>query len=156
VFTRAVTTQPDAVEQMVADRIACQGVFDHAHPPQSMFFVHEVALRLPVGSKQIMSAQLHHLLRMSVRPHVTIRVILTSAGAHAGLAGSCCLMEFADFAPVVAIQNEAAGYFLEELAEVALYERIFCALTGVSLDQTQTKALIDRLAVDQYGSGRTC
>jgi Domain of unknown function (DUF5753) len=63
-------------------------------------------------------------------------------------------MEFTDFAPVVAIQNEAAGYFLEEPAEVALHEKIFSALTGVALDQAQTKALIDRLAVDQYGSAR--
>jgi Domain of unknown function (DUF5753) len=151
VFARTVTVQPDAVEPLVAGRIACQGVFDHDQPPQCTLFVHEVALRLPVGSRQVMTEQLHHLLRMSVRPHVAVRVIPTAAGAHAGLAGSCCLLEFADFGPVVAIQHEVAGYFLEEPAEVAVFEAIFNALTGVALGQAESNQLIRGLAVDLFG-----
>jgi hypothetical protein len=151
VFARAVTVAPDAVESLVAGRIASQDVFRRARPPQCLFFVNEAALRLPVGSRQIMSAQLHHLLSMSVRPQIAMRVIPTAAGAHAGLAGSCCLMEFAEFGPVVAIQHEAVGYFLEEPAEIAVYERIFSALTVVALGQAESSQLIRRLAVDLFG-----
>jgi hypothetical protein len=151
VFTRTVTIQPDAVESLVAGRIAGQRVFDHKRPPQSLFFINEAALRLPVGSQPVMSTQLHHLLSMSVRPHIAVRVIPTAAGAHAGLAGWCCLMEFADFGPVVAIQHEAGGHFLEEPAEIAVYEKIVSSLTAVALGKTESHQLIRRLAVDVFG-----
>lgn len=98
-----------------------------------------------------MSHQLHHLVRMGVRPYVAVRVIPISAGAHAGLAGSCCLMEFADFSPVVAVELEAAGYFLEEPAEVAVYEKIMSSLTAVALGTQESTQLIGTLAVDLYG-----
>ena len=64
-------------------------------------------------------------------------------------------MEFAEFGPVVAIRHEAAGYFLEEPTEISRYEKIFSSLSGVALDQTETKAVINRMAIDLYGQGRS-
>jgi transcriptional regulator with XRE-family HTH domain len=155
VLSRSVTIQPDAVEALVAGRVAYRGVLNRDQPPQYLAFVHEAALRLPVGSPQTMSAQLHDLLRVGVRSHIAIRVIPTSAGAHAGLAGSCCLMEFSDFAPVVFAEQETAGYFLEEPAGVAVYERIFSSLTAVALGKNESNQLIGKLAVDLYGPTRS-
>jgi transcriptional regulator with XRE-family HTH domain len=151
VLARKVTVEPEVSEAWVAGRIASQGVFDRHRPPHCTLFVHEGALRLPVGSKVTMSHQLHHMVRMSVRPYVAVRVIPISAGAHAGLAGSCCLMEFADFYPVVAVELEAAGYFLEEPAEIAVYEKIMNSLTAVALGTQESTQLIGTLAVDLYG-----
>jgi hypothetical protein len=151
VLTRKVTVEPEASEAWVVDRIASQGVFDRGQPPHCTLFVHEFALRLPVGSKATMSHQLHHLVSMSVRPYVAVRVIPISAGAHAGLAGSCCLMEFADFCPVVSVELETAGYFLEEPAEIAIYEKIVSSLTAVALGKQESTQLIGKLAVDLYG-----
>ncbi|MBV9140821.1 MAG: helix-turn-helix domain-containing protein [Pseudonocardiales bacterium] len=47
------------VEERVTARLARQFLFT--------FYLHESALRLPVGGPAVMSDQLHHLLRMSVR-----------------------------------------------------------------------------------------
>jgi len=154
VLSRSAMIQPDVVEAFVAGRMASQRVLNSGQPPQYLVFVHEAALRLPVGSRQTMSAQLHDLLRGSVRPHIAVRVIPTSAGAHAGLAGSCTLMEFTDFGPVVFAQQETAGYFLEEPAGVAVYKRIFSSLTAVTLGKNESNQLIGRLAVDLYGPAK--
>ncbi|HEX3781325.1 MAG TPA: helix-turn-helix transcriptional regulator [Pseudonocardiaceae bacterium] len=151
VFARTVTIQADEVESLVAGRIAGQRVFDHEQPPQSLFFINDAALRLPVGSKEAMSTQLHHLLSMTVRSHIAVRVIPTAAGAHAGLAGSCCLMEFAEFGPVVALQHETGGHFLEDPADVAVHEKIFSSLAAVALGKAESHQLIRRLAVDVFG-----
>ncbi len=150
VFVRAVPVQSDAVASRVAGRRADQGVLDLGKPPQCRFFINDAALRLPVGGPQVMAAQLHHLLRMGDRPHIDIRVIPHSAGAHAGLAGSCCLMEFAGFGPVVAIQHDLAGYFLEEPAQIAIHEKIFSSLSAIALGKTESHRLIRRLAVDVF------
>jgi len=37
-------------------------------------------LRLPVGDSMVMSEQLHHLLRMSVRPYLSLRVVPAADG----------------------------------------------------------------------------
>jgi hypothetical protein len=51
---------------------------------------------------------------MCIRRYITIRVIPQTIGAHAGLAGSCTLMEFAELRPVAYVEEETAGRFMEE------------------------------------------
>jgi hypothetical protein len=152
VLARTVTVQPDTVEVHVSGRMTCsQRVLGASHPPQCMLFVHQLALRLPVGSSEIMWEQLHHLLRMGARSHVSVRVIPAAAGAHAGLTGSFCLMEFADFGPVVSVEQETAGYFLDEPAETSAYEKICTSLAAIALGQNESNQLISQLADDLYG-----
>jgi Domain of unknown function (DUF5753) len=105
---------------------------------------------LPVGGRAVMSEQLHHLLRMSVRSYITIRVIPAAFGAHAGTSGACRLMESSEFKPVAYIEEETAGHFLEDPAEIAAYRKVFAALANCALDEGESKDLIARLAVDLY------
>jgi hypothetical protein len=155
IVSRMVNAPTDGCEQFLAERLARQQLFGIAHPPQCRFYIHQLALHLPVGGPRVMAEQLHHLLRMSVRPYITIHLIPTAVGAHAALAGTCGLMEFPDIGPVAYLETEAAGYFVEESADVSKYQNVFTALAAVALDHAQTTALISRLAVDHYGSGRS-
>jgi transcriptional regulator with XRE-family HTH domain len=148
--SRMVNVSFDAIEERVSARMADQVVFTRSQPPNCAFYIHELALHLPIGGYEVMSDQLHHLLRMCVRSYVNIRLIPAAVGAHAGLAGSCCLMEFADFEPVVYLEEEIAGHFMEEPEEVAAYQRVFAALSAVALDETTTKDVIAALAEDHY------
>src|SRR5437763_1366940 len=81
-------------------------------------------LRLPVGGAEVMSDQLHHLLRMSVRPRISLRVVPAAVGAHAGIVGSFIFMEFAEIKPVVYLESETTASFLEEDEEITAYRRI--------------------------------
>jgi transcriptional regulator with XRE-family HTH domain len=150
VVSRMVNVSFDAIEERVSARMADQVVFSRSQPPNCAFYIHELALHLPIGGYEAMSEQLHHLLRMSVRSYVNIRLIPAAVGAHAGLAGSCCLMEFADFEPVVYLEEEIAGHFMEEPEEVAAYQKVFAALSAVALDETTSKDVIAALAEDHY------
>ncbi|GGU35606.1 hypothetical protein GCM10010178_29770 [Lentzea flava] len=51
---------------------------------QCTYFIHELALRLPVGGHDVHVEQVHHLLRMAVRSGITIRIVPAAIGAHAG------------------------------------------------------------------------
>lgn len=139
------------VQERVAARLARQNMFSRTDRPDCTFFVHEFVLRLPVGGREVMSDQLHALLRMGVRKYITIRVIPAAAGAHAGIAGSCTLMEFGALKPVVYIEEETAGHFLEEPEEIAAYRRIFTSLANSALDEGQSREMIAHLAVELYG-----
>ena len=88
VISRIATVPAVEVDERVAARLARQCLLNRERPPQFTFYVHEFALRLQVGGATVMSAQLHHLLRMSVRPYLTLRVVPASFGAHAATAGA--------------------------------------------------------------------
>lgn len=105
-------------------------------------YMHEQALRLPVGDASVMAEQLHHLLRLSVRPYLTIRLIPTAFGPHAGLAGDFDLLKFKKIPEIVYLESEGANVFLEDQASVGRYETVLKSLDRTALDEVQTRKLI--------------
>jgi Domain of unknown function (DUF5753) len=99
-----------------------------------------------------MADQLHHLLRMSVRPSVALRVIPVSLGAHAATAGPFILIEFAEFRPVVYLDSATACLFLEKPEEIQAYRLILAALAQTALGEEESRELIASVATELYGS----
>lgn len=115
-------------------------------------FMHENALRLPVGDHSVMREQLHHLLRVSVRSFLTMRVIPTAAGPHAGLAGDFDLLKFKKIPPIVYLESEGANVFLEDQPSVALYDTVVKSLGRTALDEKASRKLItDMIGEEAYG-----
>jgi transcriptional regulator with XRE-family HTH domain len=147
---RGTGTLPvDEIEDRVAARCARQEKISYA--TRYVFFLHEHVLRLPVGDGAVMSDQLHHLLMLSVRPYIEVRVVPVAHGAHAAVAGSFKFMEFAEFNPVVYLESETTALFLEETAEITAYRRILDSLAETALGEGQSRELIARLAIELYG-----
>lgn len=138
------------IEDRVAARLARQSLFSRRPPVHFTFFLHEFVLRLPVGGPAVMSEQLHHLLRMSVRPSIIVRIIPSAAGGHAGIAGQFKLMEFTSLRPVVYLDSETSSLFLEEPVEIAAYRRVLVGLADKALDEGQSRELIAALATELY------
>jgi Domain of unknown function (DUF5753)/Helix-turn-helix domain len=138
------------VEDRVAARLARQSLLSRSQPAKFTFYVHEFVLRLPVGGPTVMSDQLHHLLRMSVRSYLSLRVIPAAVGAHAALSGPFTLMEFTEFKPVIYLDSETSCLFLEEPQEIAAYQRILSGLADTALDEGQSRELIATLATELY------
>lgn len=114
--------------------------------PACTFFLHEHVLRLPIGGAAVMSDQLHFLLRLSVRPNLTIRVVPAHLGAHPGLAGPFTLLEVRDFKPIVYLDSATTSLFLETPTEIDTYRTILTALDHAALDQRQSRELITTVA----------
>lgn len=142
------TLPVDEIDDRVAARLARQALLGSG--AGFSFFVHEFALRLPASTPEVMSGQLHHLLRLSVRPYLSLRIVPASVGVHAGIAGAFKLMEFAEFRPIVYLDSQTASIFLEEPAEIAAYRRSLSALAESALDEGQSRELIAAVAVEQY------
>ncbi|TCP57446.1 helix-turn-helix protein [Tamaricihabitans halophyticus] len=140
----------DEIDDRVAARMARQALLDRVPEVKFTFFIHELVLRLPVGGDEVMSEQLHHLLRLAVRPKIHLRVVPIAAGAHAGIVGQFKLLDFAGLRPVVYLDGETTQLFLEETAEIAAYRRILKDLAATALDRGQSKELIADLAIDLY------
>ena len=143
----------DEVDDRVAARLGRQSLFSRPRPPKCTFFLHEFVFRLPVGGPEVMSEQLHHIIRMSVRPNVSVRVVPGAIGGHAGTAGSFTLMEFDTITPIVYLDSETSSLFLELPVEIEAYQSILAALDATALPEGQSRDFIAELAVELYGDG---
>ncbi len=153
VISGNVNMPADEVDERVAARLARRSLFRQEYPPRFTFYLHEAVLRLPIGGPAVMSDQLHHLLRMSVRPYLTLRVVPAALGAHAALSGPFTLMEFAEFRPVVYLDSETSSLFLERREEATAYQRILGALAHTALGEEESRELIATLATELSADG---
>ncbi|MGH3833704.1 MAG: helix-turn-helix domain-containing protein [Pseudonocardiaceae bacterium] len=144
----AGTVPAEEVDGRVAARLGRQCLFSREHPARFTFYLHEFALRLPVGGASVMSEQLRHLLRMSIRPYLTMRVVPAAHGGHAAISGSFVVMEFAEFKPVAFLENETSCLFLERPEETAAYQNILRALAKTALGEEESRELIAHLATE--------
>jgi plasmid maintenance system antidote protein VapI len=144
----AGTVPAEEIDGRVAARLGRQSLFSRERPAHFTFYLHEFVLRLPVGGPAVMFEQVDHLLRMSLRPYLTMQVIPAAQGAHAAMAGAFTLMEFADFKPVVYLESEASCLFLNKPEEIEAYQRILGTLAKTALDEEESRELIATLAAE--------
>lgn len=148
-YTRAVCRATDKIpaeeiEERVVTRLAMQEVFRQRL--DSVFYIHEQVLQLPVGGQDVLRAQLHHLLEMWVRPYIDIKIVPTEAGAHAGLAGPFSLMEFDRIRPVVFVEAENSSLIIEGATAVKGYQDVLKSLDRIALDAEESRERISKYA----------
>ncbi len=101
--------------------------------PMITAIVDEVVLRRAVGGAGVLREQLDHLVEVAGHPHVTLVVLPTALGGHAGLGGVFELLEFgADPGPaLVFIESAAADHIVRDAAAVTRYREIAAELARV-------------------------
>ncbi|GLY53502.1 helix-turn-helix transcriptional regulator [Lentzea sp. NBRC 102530] len=134
----------EEIEDRVKGRLAMQQVFRQRL--DCTFYMHEQVLLSPVGGADVMRAQLHHVLQLSVRPYIHIRIVPFAAGAHAGLSGSFDLMRFDRHEPVVFLEAENSILVVERNDSIRDYENILKGLDRAALSEEDSRGLIAKLA----------
>ncbi len=150
-YTRAMMREsgliPDSgIEPRVQARKERQTLLRRISPPDITFYIHEHALRLPVGGNQVMHEQMLELVFRSQRPCCTIRVIPAAAGAHAGLGGPFRMMRFEEHHPVICLETQNRSLFLESVTDIATYQLILGGLADVALNAEESRSMLVALA----------
>ncbi|MFD9705938.1 helix-turn-helix domain-containing protein [Lentzea sp. NPDC059081] len=143
VTAKARTVPPEKRPAVVAARAARAAILEYTRT--FTFYVHEQALRLPVGGQEVWREQLAHLLRLSVRNYISIRVVPTAIGMHAGVSGDFRLMRFPKYPPVVYVESVKCCLFFDDSDTVKVYENILKDLAGAALDEEQSRAVINSI-----------
>ena len=143
VVRAAATVKPEQVDEIVTAKTGRRAILHRSR--EFVFYIHEQALRLPVGNAELMVEQLHNLLRMSVRPYISIRVVPLSIGTHAGLAGSFTKLDYEKFEPVVYLESHNSNLFLEDKGSITVYDEVLKALAVQALDEEQSRELITNM-----------
>lgn len=145
VIDKAVRTKSVDYEKVIAAKLERRKLF---HPSRTFaFYIHEQALRLPVGGPDVMKDQHIHLLAMSQRSYITLRVVPTAIGAHAGSSGSFLRLSYEKFEPVIFLEGETSGLFLEDTKSLAVYSSLLKLLDDQALDPEESKELITDILI---------
>jgi hypothetical protein len=132
-------------EEVIAARIARRELFHWTR--EFVFYIHEQALRLPVGGPDVMKDQLLHLLAMMNRSYITVRVVPIAIGAHAGLSGSFMQLKYEKFEPVVYLESQNSCLFLEDKGSLETYTDVLKLLDQQAMDAEQSRELINSMLI---------
>lgn len=134
------------IEDCVKIRMSRREVLTRVDPALCTFYVHEYALRTMVGSPQVMSEQMLHLVFACDRPQCAIRVVPASAGSRGLTAGAFQIFHYPEDPPVVYVQNETTCEFLENGKDLLAYQAVLNRVASVALTNAQSRSLIVSLA----------
>lgn len=146
-----VDEEEPTIEVRVGRRMARQAILARRNPPELKLIVTEAALRLPIGSAKVMARQVRHLVDLTERPNVSIRIIPNTVVGHAGLLGQFVILDFANHPTVVFVEDRTTGLFLDDPVRVALYRLTVEKLTDAALDEHDSVRLMASIARDLDG-----
>lgn len=144
VFQGGRYTGVEEIERRTHARMARREILTRFNPTKFRVVLDEAALHRPMGSREVMVEQMHHLLHMAKLPNVDLQVLPFAAGAHSALVASFSILEFPDplDLPIVFVDTATDGLFLEEPEEVEQHTVTYSDVQGSALSTTQSARFI--------------
>ncbi len=152
-YTRAVlathpTIPDDEIEERVTATAQRQHILDRTYSPPSMrIYLTDHTLTHPGAADTVMSDQAHHLLRLAVRPDITIRIVPDThqtIGLHE--CGPFTLLEFDQHQPAVYLEHATTTAFLEQPTTITTYRTIITELNQLALTRDDSRDRITDIA----------
>jgi hypothetical protein len=135
-------TAPEVIERNVRFRMERQAILRRPNRPQCTFYIHEYALRLKVGSAEIMEDQ---LMRLLFHTHV-IRIVPAASGASGVYSANYVLWEYEKRSSTAYTESDLAQVFVQDMGGVKHCKAIFACLDALALDEEQSRSMVADLA----------
>jgi transcriptional regulator with XRE-family HTH domain len=152
-YARAVTVlghraaPASEIEHRVGLRMQRQELLARDDSPRLWAVIDESALRRPVGGRDVMRAQLHHLVEVSEFPRVTLQVMPFSRGGHPAAGGSFTVLRFAepDLPDIVYIEQLTSALYLDRRDEVDHYMEVMNRLSAEAETPADSASLLRKI-----------
>jgi transcriptional regulator with XRE-family HTH domain len=129
----------------VSARLSRRDVLTRVAPVEFRAVLGEEALRQVVGGPQVMADQLRHLLEFAELPNVTLQVLPTGHGWHAGIPGAFELLEYETARPIVHLEHLRSSLFLyQSESDLQAYKDAAVTLRDLALKPAQSAEFIAR------------
>jgi Domain of unknown function (DUF5753) len=131
----------DDPEERAEERIRRQAILEDSPRPLLWALTTESVLEWPVGGRDVMRRQLAHLLEMSERENVNVRVVPKATGAYAGLDGSFSIIS-GEVGDVAYTDSHGGGRLVPSTNEVRRYGVRFDLIGQVALPTESSRRMI--------------
>jgi hypothetical protein len=148
IFEQAIPPIPaKEVDLRVAHRVARCQVLEKPDPPAVDLIIHEAALRMEFGGPKVARRQLEHVLHVSERENVTVRVIPFKAGGFPG-AGQSVIYAEAEVPQldVVELDSTHGPEFLDSEMQLRKYRAVLDRMLEVALAPLASRDFIRAIA----------
>lgn len=140
---------PPMAEHHISMRIKRQEIMYREQPTPYTAIIHEAALRMQFGGLELTRNQLSHIIEMSERPNVTVRVVPFTAGV---IPGSGQTVLYAQ-GPVpqldtVQLDVEHGCVFLHAETQLEKYRAYMQRFQGASLEPASSRDFIHKITQD--------
>ncbi|WP_245694027.1 helix-turn-helix domain-containing protein [Actinopolyspora mzabensis] len=152
-YARAILGETTSdLDTRVTMRVGRRDVLLQREAPEFIALIWEAALREPLGGHQTMADQLQHIMTMSERPNVTVRVIpMGSTRWHPAHAGAFLVFHFPRSAPIVHVENFHSTTFLHKSRDVAAYDTAATTLQQLAMTPKDSIGLIAKIKDEMEG-----
>ncbi|MGW7335633.1 helix-turn-helix domain-containing protein [Streptomyces sp. NPDC054808] len=137
---------PPEVEHRASFRLKRQAVLFRKDPLPYRAIIHEAALHMRFGGRDVTRRQLKHLLKMSEHPNISLHVIPFDAGGYPG-AGQPIYYVHGPVPPLDTVQlDQSHGIaLLNAEAQLDKYRMVLDRLMSLSLIELESRALIHHI-----------
>jgi transcriptional regulator with XRE-family HTH domain len=129
-------------------RLRRQEILDLAgEPPELVAVITEASLMYRWGTQAERRGQLAHLVEMSRRPNIEVRLLRFAHGLHPGMSSLISVFDFPGNEPsMVYVENDAAIQEVSDASEVDAFSGIFRRIRETALDPPATTDYLEHLA----------
>ncbi len=127
-------------------RLERQAVLTRREPVALRALIGEWAIRETIGTPAIMSDQIDHLLEISQRTNVSVRVVPAGLGYHVGLTGPFEIYEFPGAPPITFVEHIRSSAFLHESEQTLTYRQVAKMLAERALSEAASRELLEEAA----------
>ncbi|WP_410672683.1 helix-turn-helix domain-containing protein [Amycolatopsis sp. cmx-4-68] len=136
----------EQADQRLRIRLDRQRILTRRDPIRFSALIGEQSLHENLGSPEIMSDQIDHLVAMSERANISLRIVPTGIGYHPGLIGPFDIYEFADSPPIASVEHVYSTAFLDEDNQISGHKQVAKLLSGIALSKEASQALLREAA----------
>ncbi|MQA87485.1 MAG: helix-turn-helix domain-containing protein [Streptosporangiales bacterium] len=155
-YARAVTllgypdAPPDEIERRVHLRMRRQELVTSPRAPSLWAVVDEAVLRRPLGGRQVMRAQLRHLLDVLEMPHVSLQMVPFRLGGHAAAGGQFTILRFPepDLPDIVYLEQLTSALYLDKTEDTDHYKKVIDRLCVEAESCVTTKKVLNKIIKD--------
>jgi transcriptional regulator with XRE-family HTH domain len=135
----------EATERRVALRMRRQELLARDGPPRLWVVMDETVLRWPVGGREVMRAQIDHLVELNRLPHVTLQLMPFANGPHPAMrAGAYHLFRFQarELPDIVYLNGLVGAVYLDKAEDVVVYREALDRLGAQAAPARKTESLL--------------
>jgi len=153
-YARAVTmlghraAPATEIERRVSLRLNRQEILTRdSAVPKIWAVIDESALRRPLGGREVMRAQLLHLLELTESPQVTLQIMPFDRGGHSAAGGSFSILRFAasDLPDIVYIEQLTGALYLDRPEEIDHYREVMNSLSAEAETPVESERQLKKL-----------
>ncbi|MEU8883744.1 helix-turn-helix domain-containing protein [Streptomyces hydrogenans] len=152
-YARAVLSveQTDRLDKMLAGRMERQRILRREQPPVVCVVLDEAVLHREIGGREVMRAQLEHLLGHAGEPWVQIQILPNAVGEHPGLLGSFNLLRFDTDPDLFYCETYDSGHMTANSQVIRERSLGYARLQAMAASPKESAELIARVMEERYG-----